>query len=620
MKVLPRTKLFYVSPWLLAAATALLVLIVVTFTLNNMRREEHLMTAALLQKADTLIRIIHSGSRSAYFSDLRRDISKADPWYEYVQRIIDHVAEDPDVKFLVVTDENKKVIAHNKQEMIGKQIAFEKPPGGPFDKKVPQIDYRFAPVKNEGRVFEAVRHYFPYRPLMQSMFHQSFGRGQGRNPLGPKGMMLRKLKEQKGTAQLDGHAFYVLVGLDMRSYDKSLRRIKLQTFVLSLVMLLVGLGGWLSLSAVQGYRVSQQTLGEMKLFTSLLLAKLPVGIIASDREGHITTFNEAAVRMTALRRKDVIGRKPESVLPVPFAELLTAMEDTQDESISSLPMVDKEVTIKVDNKNQHFFCQVISIEGDVPDHQGWVLLISDLTRIKDLEKDMRENERLAAVGRMAAGVAHEVRNPLSSIKGLALLLKGKFAEESSDNETAGLLVEQVERMNRTVSELLSFARPTPLQLERVSLKDILQDILRLMEADASNNNVSVQLDINPDLQDIAADRDRLNQVFINLLLNGIQAMDEGGDLVVTAENRSDGKSVEIRIKDTGCGISEEIMPQLFYPYFTTKASGTGIGLAISQKIINDHKGTINIDSAEGQGTTVTVMLPIFDTVEGAAHS
>jgi signal transduction histidine kinase len=150
-----------------------------------------------------------------------------------------------------------------------------------------------------------------------------------------------------------------------------------------------------------------------------------------------------------------------------------------------------------------------------------------------------------------------------------------------------------------------------LQKEKISLKDILHDVLRLMETDAHNSGIVFRLDVAPDLQEIAADRDRLNQVFINLLLNAVQAMEEGGELRIEAENRDDGRHVEVRVRDTGCGISPEILPQLFYPYFTTKAGGTGIGLAISQKIINDHKGMIKIDSEEGRGTTVTVVLPTF---------
>ena len=245
------------------------------------------------------------------------------------------------------------------------------------------------------------------------------------------------------------------------------------------------------------------------------------------------------------------------------------------------------------------------------DYKGQVFLLSNLTEIKGLEKEMREHERLAAVGRMAAGVAHEVRNPLSSIKGLALLLKGKFEADSRESETAGLLIQEVERMNRTISELLSFARPASLNLKKVALGEILDENLRLIASDTHGNGITTSLRVDSDLRSVTADRDRLNQVFINLMLNAVQAMEKGGELVVTAKNNDRDKTVAVTVQDTGSGIEPENMPQLFYPYFTTKPGGTGIGLAISQKIISDHKGSIRIDSAPGQGTTVTVELPYY---------
>ena len=612
MKIFPRPKFFSVSPWLLAAATALLVLIVVTFTLNNIRREEQLMTEAMLQKADTLIRIIHSGSRSAYFSDLQKGIWKTGPWQEYVQRVINHIAEDPDVIFLAIVDDSSTVFAHNDQEKIGQKLDLVFPHNSPESRnKTSSTGYRITKIEDVGRIFEALRVFHPYQSFLQSMPHNSLTRRQGRNPPVKKGEMYRKLWQERVVKGLDGHSAYVLVGLDMSSYDQSLRRIKLQTFVLSLIMLLVGLGGWLSLAAVQGYRVSQKTLGEMKLFTSLLLAKLPVGIIASDHNGYITTFNDSAIEMTGVVREDAIGKLTGFVLPKEFADFFIDREKGIESANDLRTGSEKEITIITDNKKRHYLCHAIGIEGNLSEQQGRVLLVSDITQLKGLEREMRENERLAAVGRMAAGVAHEIRNPLSSIKGLALLLKGKFAEKSSDSEAAGLLIEQVERMNRTVSELLSFARPAPLKLQKISLKNLLENTLRLMETDISNNRINIAFEIAPDLLDVAADRDRLNQVFINLLLNAVQAMGQGGELRITAKNSTKMNAVLIKIHDNGCGIPQENIAQLFYPYFTTKSGGTGIGLAISQKIISDHNGTIRIESVEGEGTLVTVELPVY---------
>ena len=613
MKILPRPKFFSVSPWLLAAATALLVLIVVTFTLNNIRREEQLMTESMLQKADTLIRIIHSGSRSAYFSDLQKGTWKTGSWQEYVQRIINHVAEDPDVMFLAIVDDSSTVVAHNDQDKIGHKLDLILPSNSPESRdKTSPTGYRITTIDDIGRVFEALRIFHPYQSFLHSMPHNVLIKRPGRNPLVKKGEIYRRLWQERVVKGLDGHRAYVLVGLDMSGYDQSLKRIKLQTFVLSLIMLLVGLGGWLSLAAVQGYRVSQKTLGEMKLFTSLLLAKLPVGIIASDHNGYITTFNDSALEMTGVVREDVIGKMTGSVLPEAFADFFVDTEKSSDSNNGQFPGSEKEITILTDNKKRHYLCHAIAIEGRLSEQQGRVLLVSDISQLKGLEREMRENERLAAVGRMAAGVAHEVRNPLSSIKGLALLLKGKFEEKSSDSEAAGLLIEQVERMNRTVSELLSFARPAPLKLQKISLKSLLENTLRLIETDISSNVINTGLEVVPDLLDVAADRDRLNQVFINLLLNAVQAMGQGGELRITAKNTDDLKAVVIKIRDNGCGIPQENIAQLFYPYFTTKSGGTGIGLAISQKIISDHNGTIRIESIEDEGTVVTVELPVYE--------
>ena len=223
---------------------------------------------------------------------------------------------------------------------------------------------------------------------------------------------------------------------------------------------------------------------------------------------------------------------------------------------------------------------------------------------------MRENERLAAVGRMAAGVAHEVRNPLSSIKGLALLLKGKFSRESREFETTGLLIQEVERMNRTISELLSFARPASLDLQQVDVQELLSETLELVAADMASEHIHTSLHCERNLPPVSADRDRLSQVFINIMLNGVQAMEHGGTLEITARKSGSGKRIKLQFRDSGKGIQPEQLSQVFFPYFTTKKEGTGIGLAISQKIIVDHGGSIRVESEPGRGTTVFVDLPV----------
>ncbi len=620
MKFFLRPQIFYVSPWLLAAATGLLVLIVVTFTLNNIQREESLMKAALVEKADTIIRIVHSGARSSYFADVRKGIWNAEPWTEYAQRVVDHISEDPSIQFLAVVDESGTVAVHSDKTRIGETLDFALPevPAALPPKGPPVLSQRIVEKSSSGRFFAAVRLFYPYQSFSGSMSLNRQGRMHRMMRL-QEGMMMpwwNDLRRKEGNGSLY-RKYFIVVGLDMSVFDDSLRRQKLQAFMLSITMLMVGLGGWLSLAAVQGYRVSQKTLSDMKAFTGLLVAKLPVGIIATDRKGRITTWNAAATEMTGISAAKVSGKRPEDILPEEFAALFILQQQDTTLSPEMRQGIEKEITVKVRNKTQNLLCHINAVHDKDSEYRGQVLLISNLTQLKSLEKEMREHERLAAVGRMAAGVAHEVRNPLSSIKGLALLLKGKFETGSRERETTGLLIQEVERMNRTVSELLSFARPASLDLQEVALADFLDENIRLISSDARSGGITIQLETAEDLQNVRADRDRLNQVCINLLLNALQSMDKGGSLLVRAENGDTPGTVIIQIRDTGCGIAREHMSQLFYPYFTTKPGGTGIGLAISQKIINDHGGSIKIDSVPGLGTTVTVELPAYVAQDAA---
>jgi two-component system sensor histidine kinase HydH len=599
-----RTRFFFVSPWLLAAATGLLILIVVTFTLSTMQREKKLMTDAMLQKGATLMRVIGSGARSAYLADLRRGIWNTSSWDEYLERIITHLSEDPSVRFMMVVDDSGRIIAHTDRERIGTtdtQIA-------PFFKDLPRektsrIAFKAGKLEGYGRIFLVSRPFMQLRPAMPSLHLQDKLCPAGERP--PPGL-LNNLKTLHLAGPDSGRMFRAVIGLDMKAYDKSLQRLRFQAIMLSLTMLLVGIGGWLSLAAVQGYRVSQKSLSDIQAFTGLLVSRLPVGIIATDQQGRVSNWNQAAEDMTSVPSRKALGQRVSTCLPTelqPFFGLVSGKAATKD-------VQDGEIKLVVDGRKKVLLCQRIDLRDPAGSFIGQVLLLSDISRVKDLESEMRENERLAAVGRMAAGVAHEVRNPLSSIKGLALLLKNKFSSASKEYETTSLLIQEVERMNRTISELLSFSRPAALDLQQVNIEELLSDTLQLVAADTASEHVKTSLDCAGDLPLLMVDRDRLSQVFINILLNGVQAMEQGGELQIVARMQPEGKQIELLFKDQGSGIQPEYLPQVFFPYFTTKTGGTGIGLAISQKIIADHGGTIRVESEPGKGTTVFVELPV----------
>lgn len=227
---------------------------------------------------------------------------------------------------------------------------------------------------------------------------------------------------------------------------------------------------------------------------------------------------------------------------------------------------------------------------------------------KQLLEAMARKEKLVALGHLAAGVAHEIRNPLSSIKGLAKY----FAERTPRRRVASVsqvMAKEADRLNRVVSELLELVRPAHLNYQTVDINALIRHSLQLVSQDAQSRGIALQFTPRPELTTISADPDRLNQVLLNLYLNAMQAIGRDGVIRVTA-SEADRQRVKIVVTDSGKGMSDEELQAIFTPYFTTKADGTGLGLAVVQNIIEQHGGTIRAESQPGAGAIFTLWLPV----------
>lgn len=236
--------------------------------------------------------------------------------------------------------------------------------------------------------------------------------------------------------------------------------------------------------------------------------------------------------------------------------------------------------------------------------ESYKKLTEQTGRVLEIEEQLRRADRLSTLGELAAGMAHELRNPLASIKGTAEILKGDYKPEDKKFEFISIMVKEVERLNRVVEEFLRFARPIPLQTAEVDLGEEIGSVVHLVKGQAPGVDIEVVPFSTPSIK---ADREKLVQVFLNLILNAVQAMPNGGRLTVSA-SKVDG-NVEVSFRDTGSGIPEENRDKLFKPFFTTKSAGTGLGLAISNRIIEAHGGAITFESEAGKGTTFMVRLP-----------
>lgn len=227
---------------------------------------------------------------------------------------------------------------------------------------------------------------------------------------------------------------------------------------------------------------------------------------------------------------------------------------------------------------------------------------------KELQDAMKRKEKLLALGHLAAGVAHEIRNPLSSIKGLAKYFAERTPAGGESHELAQVMAKEADRLNRVVSELLELVKPAHLTLQQVNLNEVITHSLHLVSQDAASREIQLRFSANSTLPAIQADPDRLTQVLLNLYLNAIHAIGRQGTITVEA-NESSADRVKIVVTDSGKGIAAEQLEAIFTPYFTTKADGTGLGLAVVQNIIEQHGGTIQVASVEGKGATFTLWLP-----------
>jgi len=588
-----------VSPWILAAACTLLTFIIGAFAVNNYNREKELMTEAMVQKGLSVVRFLDTGvrvsMRAGWMGRRGTPGQSALAWTDHVQEVIDQLQEQRDIHFVEVFDSGGVIVAATDPERVGQKVPTEMME---FVQRGADGEYIFR-MHREGSQpgFQLGRLFMPkFRgvPGSSTDRHMNGHMHRGRqSEVVPQGLSNEPAME-----------FGIVVQLDLEAFDSAVSRQLLQIIILSVVLLLVGVGGWLSLLTLQGYKGTQNRLQRIRAFNDMLVGSLPVGLIATDSAGSVQIVNEAAERISGISAASLVSRKIEQVLPREI--YFDFLEHSANRAPLGVRSAEREIQL-ADGQKRTLLLTALPVADSGGEFSGHVLLMQDISELRKLEGELRRNERLAALGKMAAGVAHELRNPLSSIKGLALLLKGKVDGDAQGKETADILVQEVERLNRSISELLDYARPGQLQLSEVKLSDVLNKAIGLVAVDAEAMAIHLVVDL-PDSGDlINVDEDKINQVFLNLLLNAIQAMPDGGELTITMEPETDGVGCEI--SDSGVGVAAENLPKVFDPYFTTKSDGTGLGLALSAKIVEEHGGSIEMSSREGEGSTVTLFLP-----------
>ena len=364
----------------------------------------------------------------------------------------------------------------------------------------------------------------------------------------------------------------------------------------------------------------RRKLEELRSFYEDLLGSLQDGVIVLDREGRVLSINQAAEELCGRSLSAARGRKFQELFPSDLP-LQVLVEKTVETGRSH---ADYDTLLKRPDGGKLHVSAVASVLSDPKGEiRGAILVIRDLSRVRELEERLRLSDRLAALGTLAAGVAHEVRNPLAGIRGAAQLLEKEPTFPSHLKEYTSAIVKEVDRLNDLVQNLLAFAGPRRPRSIPCNIHQLLDELLALEEASLRGRGITLIKLYDPQLPPVLVDPPLIRQVFLNLLRNGAEAMPKGGELSVRTRYerfspRAGGlPAAAVEVADQGEGIDLKAKEHLFNPFFTTKEGGTGLGLAVSLRIVEDHGGAIEVLSEEGKGTTLTVLLPLAKEKEGA---
>jgi two-component system sensor histidine kinase HydH len=548
-----KKKRFDISVWVAVSAIAVLAVILgmMIFIQSQQRKDQAVIL--FLEKGATLIRS---------FEAALPDLPDRKEEEFYLQKLLMITAQQPDIDYLIVTDREGRILADSDPSMVGRPYGLD------LDVKniAPSQEVRWRQTANpEGAgTFEVYRGFFP-------------GLSEG----------------------VDGEhrPFILFVGFNMEKIEKASREDAVRIVVRAIVLVLIGSLAIVSLFLVQAYRLTRSSLSRVTVFSDAVVRHMPAGLLAMDQTGKIVTCNVHAQELFTGVCPDAVGRKAADLLPAQLLQLLDRINE-------KTRLAEEDVTLPSEKEGHQVWEAVAAAFSgdDVP--EGKILLARNVTAIRQMEKEVVRSRHLNAIGSLAAGVAHEIRNPLSSIKGFAVYFRQRLSGNKEDEETADIMIAETERLNRVISQLLEFARPLTLKKEPTHMMDLVRHTIRLVEAEARKD--AVEIDVRGDEKSLSAeiDPDKVKQVLLNVFLNALSAMPGGGKLSVRMEAQKE--FLEVTVSDTGTGIRKNDLPRIFDPYYTSKPAGTGLGLAVVQKIMEAHGGTVGVESNEGCGTKVTL--------------
>jgi two-component system sensor histidine kinase HydH len=548
-----------------------LLVILCFYAYRQIERERERMLADLRLKGTTLIHSLEAGARVGMVGMMGGR--------QQLQTLLEEAARDPQILVIEVINEERKILGSTQRARIGATAD---------DSRLGQVlSGGQVLTSQEGEVFQLLA---PFRPStidaesarrMQEMMQQMVGRAV-EEFLPPMNLAIR-------------------VDLSMARVETALREEMGKAILTALICFSGGAAALYFILLAQDYRSVKRALQEMRTYTQHVVESMADGLLSVDVQGHITTVNPRACQLLSLSQVELEGRSFAAV----FRRTPLALDLDR---VRGLPLGEQEIAWVLPSREIVPLAVSISpLAGERGETLGAVVLLRDLRPLKALQQRVERTERLAALGRLAAGVAHEIRNPLGAIRGLVQYFQATWKEDTEQRLYLDVIVREVDRLNRVVSDLVEFARPREPQREPHHLGEVVRHAVTLVQADVRTKGLHIVHALDDTLPPLLVDRDLVLQALLNILLNAIEAMQPGGMLTIRLVEHP--AWAELVVQDTGRGIPADHLGRLFDPFFTTKPQGTGLGLAIAHSIIQAHEGQIVVESIPGHGTTVTIRLP-----------
>lgn len=334
-------------------------------------------------------------------------------------------------------------------------------------------------------------------------------------------------------------------------------------------------------------------LKDLAFFNEELIESLPSGLFTTDLSGTIQIFNKAAEHITGINRTQAAGQNISSIFP-----FISSVDETER----------VEGKISVGGVLRTMGLSVSASKDTAGNKTGYICIFQDISELKNMEEELKHKETLAAIGELSANMAHEIRNPLASLKGSIEILKEGALTKDHGEKLMNIAINEMDRLNKIITDFLTYSRPRQPEFFKFDLHAVLDETIDLLNnAIVNKDGITIKKDFEGP-NEIVADSQKLRQVFLNLGMNAIESLRNGGQL--TIGTKLVNNRVIVIFRDSGIGIPQENLKEIFYPFYTTKDKGTGLGLSIAYRIIEEHDGRIKVHSSRGRGTTFEVFIPI----------